>query len=157
MSSLANIILFVALVVTSAMVALMYRKLKRFDRYHAEYQKVFDQTGAALIGAQKAVASFGSDPHQRIAGIDCQRCHSIEHDPIERCGNVCQGIAEVVAQLSERLALANSIAGAHRWVPAGGVLARHNMKCAQQRDRRLLSGRLERLGSQMPPRAAIKL
>ncbi len=65
-SSLANIILFVALVVTSAMVALMYRKLKRLDRYHAEYQRIFDKTGAALIGAQNAVANFGSEGRETL-------------------------------------------------------------------------------------------
>ncbi|MEZ0169655.1 hypothetical protein [Microvirga sp. TS319] len=67
MSSLANIILFVALVITSAMVALMYRKLKRLDQYHADYQRIFDKTGAALIGAQNAVASFGSEGRETLA------------------------------------------------------------------------------------------
>jgi hypothetical protein len=67
MSSLANIILFVALVITSGMVALMYRKLKRLDRYHADYQRIFDQTGEALIGAQNAVASFGSEGRATLA------------------------------------------------------------------------------------------
>jgi hypothetical protein len=67
MSSLANIILFVALVITSAMVALMYRKLKRLDQYHAEYQKIFDRTGAALMGAQNAVANFSSEGRETLA------------------------------------------------------------------------------------------
>lgn len=67
MSSLANVILFVALVVTSAMVALMYRKLKRLDRYHADYQRIFDQTGKALAGAQTAVANFGSEGRETLA------------------------------------------------------------------------------------------
>lgn len=66
MSSLANIILFIALVITSAMVALMYRKLKRLDQYHADYQRIFDQTGAALVGAQNAVASFGSEGRETL-------------------------------------------------------------------------------------------
>lgn len=66
-SSLANIILFVALVITSAMVALMYRKLKRLDQYHADYQRIFDKTGAALIGAQNAVANFGSEGRETLA------------------------------------------------------------------------------------------
>src|SRR6478735_6579357 len=72
---------------------------------------------------------FSADPHQRIAGIDRERCDTIEYDPAERRGNLSQGIAEVVAQLTERLALANDIAGAHRRIPAGGVLAGHNLKC----------------------------
>jgi len=67
MSSLANIILFVALVITSAMVALMYRKLNRLDRYHEEYQRIFDKTGEALIGAQNAVSNFGSEGRETLA------------------------------------------------------------------------------------------
>lgn len=65
-SSLANIILFIALVITSGMVALMYRKLKRLDQYHAEYKQIFDQTGAALLGAQNAVSSFGSEGRETL-------------------------------------------------------------------------------------------
>ncbi|WP_205789861.1 DUF6468 domain-containing protein [Microvirga makkahensis] len=69
MSSLSNIILFVALVVTSAMVALMYLKLKRLDQYHAEYQRIFDKTGEALIGAQNAVATFGAEGRETLATL----------------------------------------------------------------------------------------
>lgn len=65
-SSLANAILFIALVITSGMVALMYRKLRQLDRYHAEYKQIFDKTGAALIGAQNAVSSFGSEGRETL-------------------------------------------------------------------------------------------
>ncbi|MBB3017308.1 dTDP-4-amino-4,6-dideoxygalactose transaminase [Microvirga lupini] len=67
MSSLANIILFLALVTTSIMVAVMYVKLKRLDRYHAEYQQIFDRTGEALKGAQTAVVSFGTEGKETLA------------------------------------------------------------------------------------------
>lgn len=67
MSSLANLILFIALVTTSAIVAVMYRKLKRLDQYHAEYKRIFDKTGEALMGAQNAVASFGSEGRETLA------------------------------------------------------------------------------------------
>jgi hypothetical protein len=66
MSSLANALLFLALVTTSAMVAIMYRKLKKLDRYHAEYQQIFDKTGAALMTAQNAVASFGVEGKETL-------------------------------------------------------------------------------------------
>jgi hypothetical protein len=66
MSSLANSILFLALVTTSIMVAVMYRKLKKLDRYHAEYQRVFDKTGEALLGAQKAVINFGTEGKETL-------------------------------------------------------------------------------------------
>ncbi len=67
MSSLANIILFLALVTTSVMVAVMYVKLKKLDRYHAEYQQIFDRTGDALKGAQTAVTSFGAEGKETLA------------------------------------------------------------------------------------------
>jgi hypothetical protein len=66
MSSLANTILFLALVTTSIMVAVMYRKLRKLDRYHAEYQQIFDKTGAALVTAQNAVASFGTEGKETL-------------------------------------------------------------------------------------------
>jgi len=66
MSSLANTILFLALMTTSIMVAVMYRKLKKLDRYHAEYQQIFDKTGAALVTAQNAVASFGAEGKETL-------------------------------------------------------------------------------------------
>lgn len=69
MSSLANIILFIALVTTSAIVAVMYRKLKRLDAYHAEYTRIFDKTGEALIDAQKAVSSFGSEGKETLVAL----------------------------------------------------------------------------------------
>lgn len=67
MSSLANVILFLALVTTSVMVAVMYVKLKKLGRYHAEYQQIFDKTGEALKGAQMAVMSFGSEGKETLA------------------------------------------------------------------------------------------
>jgi hypothetical protein len=67
MSSLANVILFLALVTTSIMVAVMYMKLKKLDRYHAEYQQIFDRTGDALKGAQTAVMSFGAEGKETLA------------------------------------------------------------------------------------------
>jgi hypothetical protein len=54
-------------VTTSIMVAVMYRKLKKLDKYHAEYQQIFDKTGTALMGAQKAVASFGAEGKETLS------------------------------------------------------------------------------------------
>ena len=65
-SSLANAILFLALVTTSVMVAVMYRKLRKLDRYHAEYQQIFDKTGAALLAAQDAVTNFGTEGKETL-------------------------------------------------------------------------------------------
>jgi hypothetical protein len=67
MSSLASLILFLALVTTSVMVAVMYVKLRKLDRYHAEYRQIFDRTGKALEGAQTAVMSFGTEGKETLA------------------------------------------------------------------------------------------
>ena len=69
MSSLANTVLFLALVTTSIMVAVMYVKLRKLDRYHAEYQQIFDKTGTALTAAQKAVVSFGAEGKETLAAL----------------------------------------------------------------------------------------
>jgi hypothetical protein len=42
-------------------------KLKKLDRYHAEYQQIFDRTGEALKGAQTAVMSFGAEGKETLA------------------------------------------------------------------------------------------
>jgi len=98
MSSLANIILFVALVITSAMVALMYRKLKRLDQYHADYQRIFDKTGEALLGAQKAVASLGSEGQETLAMLG---------ERIEEAREVSKRL-DVLTQSARELVEANS-------------------------------------------------
>ncbi len=61
MSSLANVILFLALVGTSLCVVLMYRKLKQFENHQAEYRKAFEDSIAALGSAGDAVRTFATD------------------------------------------------------------------------------------------------
>jgi len=39
----------------------MYRKLKRFDAYQAEYKRMFEETSAALGLAGDAVRAFSSE------------------------------------------------------------------------------------------------
>ncbi|MDF2810267.1 MAG: hypothetical protein K0S56_1298 [Microvirga sp.] len=68
-SSLANTILFVALVATSLIVVVMYRKLKSFELYHAEYKIIFEQTGAALNAAQIAVTRFSLESKDTLAAL----------------------------------------------------------------------------------------
>ncbi|MGO4707436.1 hypothetical protein AB4072_16865 [Microvirga sp. 2MCAF38] len=61
MSSLANAILFFALVITSFCVLVMHRKFKRFEASHAEYKRAFEQSVAALGSAGDAVRTFAAD------------------------------------------------------------------------------------------------
>lgn len=71
-SSLANGILFVALVTTSLILVLLYRKLKKVELYHAEYREVFDQTETALKCAQNALANFGSEGKETLIALGTQ-------------------------------------------------------------------------------------
>lgn len=61
MSSPVEALLLVALVVTSGFVLMMYRKLKRLDAYHADYQRILAETAVALDSARDAVASLNGD------------------------------------------------------------------------------------------------
>ncbi|RDI50420.1 hypothetical protein [Microvirga subterranea] len=61
MSSLVNLVLFAALVITSLCVLAMYRKLKRFDASQAEYKRLFQEASVALGTAGDAVRAFGTE------------------------------------------------------------------------------------------------
>lgn len=61
MSSLADVLLVAALVVTSLFVLSMQRRLKRLDASHAEYQQALSQTAAALFAARDALDRVNTD------------------------------------------------------------------------------------------------
>ena len=61
MTPLVEIVLLLALVVTSACVVPMYLKLKRLDRTQAEYGRIFAQSGQALDSAGAAMRSFSTE------------------------------------------------------------------------------------------------
>lgn len=61
MFSLAEALLFAALVATTACLVPMYMRLKRLDRYHAQYRDMVDWSASALVGASNAVQSFAQD------------------------------------------------------------------------------------------------
>ena len=99
MSSLANVILFLALVTTSVMVAVMYVKLKKFDRYHAEYQQIFDRTGDALKGAQTAVMSFGAEGKETLALLPKDVRGAVAKQTLALLGSRIEEAKAVAAQL----------------------------------------------------------
>lgn len=68
-SSLANLVLFVALVTTSIIVVSMYFKLKRFESAQAEYKRILDQTGQSLRVAESAVRSFGAESKDTLTAL----------------------------------------------------------------------------------------
>lgn len=61
MYSLVDVILLVALLVTSVSAFMMHRKLSRLQHYHDRYEALLKQTGDALDSASAAVASFTRD------------------------------------------------------------------------------------------------
>ena len=61
MFSLAEALLFAALVATTACLVPMYMRLKRLDRYHAQYRDMVDWSASALVGASNAVQAFAQD------------------------------------------------------------------------------------------------
>lgn len=69
MSSLVNLVLFLALIATSLCVLAMYRKLKRFDAYQTEYKRLFDQTSVALNSAGDAVRTFGTEGREVVEAL----------------------------------------------------------------------------------------
>ncbi|PTW60179.1 hypothetical protein C8N35_105182 [Breoghania corrubedonensis] len=54
-SYLVDAALMVALVITSVKMIAMYRELKRLGGYHADYQRIFDQTTLALDGIEVSI------------------------------------------------------------------------------------------------------
>jgi hypothetical protein len=103
MSSLVNLVLFLALVATSFCVLAMYRRLKRFDAYQSEYKRLFDQTSVALNSAGDAVRTFGVEGREVVealgARIDEARSVLAEleaatHAVQKLCGVPADGAAE---------------------------------------------------------------
>jgi uncharacterized protein (UPF0333 family) len=68
-SSLANSVLFMALVTTSVIVAVLYLKLKRFEAHQAEYTRALEGTAGALLAAEGAVRSFGSESKETLSAL----------------------------------------------------------------------------------------
>ncbi|WP_106752540.1 hypothetical protein [Pannonibacter carbonis] len=54
-SYLVDAVLLVALAITSIKMVTMYRELRRLGSYHADYQRVFDQTSLALDGIEVSI------------------------------------------------------------------------------------------------------
>jgi hypothetical protein len=61
MFSLAEALLFAALIATTACLIPMYLRLKRLDRYHAQYRDMVDWSACALVGASNAVQAFAQE------------------------------------------------------------------------------------------------
>lgn len=69
MSSIVDAVLFAALVLTTASVVLMYRKLKRLDAYHEDYRRIFADTERAMNAARDAVNALNGEGREMVAEL----------------------------------------------------------------------------------------
>lgn len=72
MSSLADTVLFIALVLTSLCVLMMHRRLKRLDSHQAEYKRALDQTHKSLSEASLAIQTFGADSREVLNELNAR-------------------------------------------------------------------------------------
>jgi hypothetical protein len=69
-SSLSEVALLTALVVTCICVVAMYGRLRRLDRHQAEYERTFARTSDALDATRIELARFRQDGHDLTAALD---------------------------------------------------------------------------------------
>ncbi|MGQ7792586.1 hypothetical protein ACUN0C_09275 [Faunimonas sp. B44] len=68
-SYLVEGVLLIALVVTSARVAAMYRELKRLRAHHEAYERVFEETRRALGGLERAIEDMNGRSGETLAAL----------------------------------------------------------------------------------------
>lgn len=69
MFSLIEGVLLGALVMTTACVVPMYQRLKRFDRYHAQYRDMIETSSRTLTQAGDAVQGFATEGRTVLAQL----------------------------------------------------------------------------------------
>ena len=107
MYSLVDVILLVALLVTSVSAFMMHRKLSRLQEYHDRYEALLRQTGDALDSASAAVASFTS-PKGNVS----DRQSEIRHAAARRTVRTCSRPASRFARIS----VWRERPGTRRWI-----------------------------------------
>ncbi|SHO63245.1 hypothetical protein SAMN02745172_01319 [Pseudoxanthobacter soli DSM 19599] len=68
-SSLVDVILLIALVITSISVLTTYAKLKKLERHHREYEIVLAQTAQSLDAARTAIERLQADGEGLVASL----------------------------------------------------------------------------------------
>ncbi|MGO4740445.1 hypothetical protein AB4099_28185 [Bosea sp. 2KB_26] len=69
LSSLANFVLFAALVLTSVLVTGMYRKLKGFEAMYKSYGTALEASSAALSQAHAALTGLNAEANGTLASL----------------------------------------------------------------------------------------
>lgn len=64
-----DMILLIALVMTTTCVVLVYRKLKELEAHQADYERVLAESAAALMAAHRAVASLNTDGRELLFSL----------------------------------------------------------------------------------------
>ena len=64
-----DVILLIALVLTTTCVVLVYRKLKVLEAHQADYQRVLAESASALMEAHRAVALLNTDGRELLFSL----------------------------------------------------------------------------------------
>ncbi len=64
-----DIILLIALMITTTCVILVYRKLKELEAHQADYQRVLAESATALVSAHQAVALLNTDGRELLFSL----------------------------------------------------------------------------------------
>ncbi|MGU3496906.1 hypothetical protein ACLBXM_22920 [Xanthobacteraceae bacterium A53D] len=66
---LADMVLLVALVATTACVVVVYRKLKELEANQAHYERILQESSAALISAHQAISALNTDGRELLFSL----------------------------------------------------------------------------------------
>jgi len=69
MSSIVDVVLFVALLLTTGSVVLMYRKLKQLDGLQSDYQRALKDASAALTAARDAMTGIHAEGRDTLTRL----------------------------------------------------------------------------------------
>jgi hypothetical protein len=69
MSSIVDAVLFVALLLTTASVVLMYRKLKQLDGLQSDYQRALKDASTALTAAREAMTGIQAEGRDTVTRL----------------------------------------------------------------------------------------
>ncbi|WP_156922288.1 hypothetical protein [Azorhizobium doebereinerae] len=64
-----DMVLLVALVMTTACVVLVYRKLKELEAHQAHYERILAESSHALIAAHQAVSALNTDGRELLFSL----------------------------------------------------------------------------------------
>lgn len=141
-SYLVDAVLLIALAITSVKMVTMYRELRRLGSYHADYQRVFDQTALALDGIEVSIQEINVRGAQVLNALgsrmDDARDLIAEIDGLIREAKRQQSVLKAeLKQLSAELAVRPT---ASQFTPSDTDPAAASSKDAARRTDPLLAG-----------------